>query len=221
MLQSVIFDMDGVIVDSEQMHADANSIALVPYGLDMPPEYYLSYAGTSKYKMMEILIEKHGLTASAKELCEAADAQNDIIFERDGFKEVPGVVNLIKMLHSNGIRLGLASSSPYEDIYKVTRYFGISSYFDCMVSGFNSEFKPKPAPDIYLKALNMLGVPPETSIAIEDTDTGLKAAHSAGMICIGYNNPASGNQTFLLADCVVSDYNILDINFFQKLALSN
>lgn len=185
MLQSVIFDMDGVIVDSEQMHANANSIALVPYGLDMPPDYYLSYAGTSKYKMMEILIEKHGLKASADELCRAADAQNDIIFEREGFKEVPGVVRLIKMLHSNGIRLGLASSSPYEDIYKVCDYFDIRSYFDCMVSGFNSDFKPKPSPDIYLKALNMLGTQAKASIAIEDTDTGLKAAHSAKMTCIG------------------------------------
>ncbi len=129
--------------------------------------------------MMEILIEKHHLNATADELCRAADRENDVIFERDGFREVPGVVNLIKMLSNEGISLAIASSSPYEDIYKVTDYFDIRKYFDVMVSGFNGDINPKPAPDIYNLALKKLGFTPEASIAIEDTDTGLLAAHRA------------------------------------------
>lgn len=217
MLQSVIFDMDGVIVDSEQMHADANAIALVPYGLTMPAEYYLSYAGTSKYRMMEILIEKHHLNATADELCRAADRENDVIFERDGFREVPGVVNLIKMLSNEGISLAIASSSPYEDIYMVTDYFDIRKYFDVMVSGFNGDINPKPAPDIYNLALKKLGFTPEASIAIEDTDTGLLAAHRALLTCIGYRNPLSGNQTLEIADAILEDYSNADINYFKSL----
>lgn len=217
MLQSVIFDMDGVIVDSEQMHADANAIALVSYGLTMPAEYYLSYAGTSKYRMMEILIEKHHLNATADELCRAADRENDVIFERDGFREVPGVVNLIKMLSNEGISLAIASSSPYEDIYKVTDYFDIRKYFDVMVSGFNGDINPKPAPDIYNLALKKLGFTPEASIAIEDTDTGLLAAHRALLTCIGYRNPLSGNQALEIADAILEDYSNADINYFKSL----
>ena len=108
MIKAIVFDMDGVIVDSEPMHAAANVIALEQYGLSMPAEYYLGFAGTTKYHMMEILIERHNINATAGELCRAADQQNDIIYEKDGFTEVSGVSEMVKRLHASGyiIRTG-------------------------------------------------------------------------------------------------------------------
>ncbi len=121
------------------------------------------------------------------------------------------------MLSNEGISLAIASSSPYEDIYKVTDYFDIRKYFDVMVSGFNGDINPKPAPDIYNLALKKLGFTPEASIAIEDTDTGLLAAHRALLTCIGYRNPLSGNQTLEIADAILEDYSNADINYFKSL----
>ena len=170
-----------------------------------------------RQKSKTFLVRFSLLQQAADELCRAADRENDVIFERDGFREVPGVVNLIKMLSNEGISLAIASSSPYEDIYKVTDYFDIRKYFDVMVSGFNGDINPKPAPDIYNLALKKLGFTPEASIAIEDTDTGLLAAHRALLTCIGYRNPLSGNQTLEIADAILEDYSNADINYFKSL----
>ena len=211
-LKAVIFDLDGVIIDSEPMHAAANAIALKDFGLSMPSDYYLSFAGTTKYHMMEILIERHNLNATASQLCEAADIQNDILFQKDGFAEVPGVCNFIKFLYNSGYKLAVASSSPYKDIYRVLEYFDIKQYFDVILSGNDEAFNPKPEPDIYINATKKLGVSLDEAIAIEDTDTGISSAKAAGLICYGYKGISSKNQTFALADCVINDYNELKAN---------
>jgi len=206
-IEAVIFDLDGVIIDSEPMHAAANAIALKDFGLSMPAEYYLSFAGTTKYHMMEVLIERHSLNATASQLCDAADFQNDILFEKDGFAEVPGVCEFIKKLSDAGYKLAVASSSPYKDIYHVLEYFDIKKYFPVILSGHDESFDPKPEPDIYLNAIKKLGVSSSNAIAIEDTDTGIKSAKAAGLTCYGYNGICGKNQTFALADNVISDYN--------------
>ena len=215
MIKAIVFDMDGVIVDSEPMHAAANVIALEQYGLSMPAEYYLGFAGTTKYRMMEILIERHNINATAGELCRAADQQNDIIYEKDGFTEVSGVSEMVKRLHASGLKLAVASSSPYRDINNVLDYFHIKDYFQVILSGQDETFQPKPAPDIYINAVRKLGVEPFEAVAIEDTDTGLKSAYDAGLVCYGYRNIHSGNQTLSLARKIITDYNSIDNDYFQ------
>lgn len=209
-IKAVIFDLDGVIIDSEPMHAAANAIALKDFGLSMPTDYYLSFAGTTKYHMMEILIERHNINATAEQLCEAADAQNDILFRQDGFAEIPGVCAFIKKLSSAGYHLAVASSSPYKDIYHVLEYFDIKKYFEIILSGHDEAFDPKPKPDIYLNAIKKLNISREEAIAIEDTDTGIESAKAAGLTCYGYKGICSKNQTFALADKVINGYNEIE-----------
>lgn len=219
MLKAIIFDMDGVIVDSEPMHATANEIALRSFGLDKPAEYYLGYAGTSKLTMMELLIKKHNLNATAMELVKAADAQNDIILDKNGFTEVEGACALIKRLYSEGLTLAIASSSPYYDIEKVLSYFDIHRYFNKIVSGFGGIINPKPAPDIYLKALEELDITPDKAIAIEDTGYGIQAAVGAGLKCVGYINPNSGKQELTQASRTIENYKTVDRAFFEDILL--
>lgn len=215
MINAVIFDMDGVIVDSEPMHARANAAALKEFGLSMPADYYLGFAGTTKHRIMQTIIERHGINATAAELCAVADTQYGLLLKREGFTEVPGACNFIKKLKHLNLRLGIASSSQYTDIYGVLEYFKIKNYFDVILSGFDGNLNPKPAPDIYLKAADGLGIPPSEAAAIEDTDTGLQSAHDAGLLCYAYRNINSGNQSLSLAYKVINDYNIIDdFNYF-------
>lgn len=209
MIKAVIFDMDGVIVDSEPMYARANAAALEEFGLSMPAGYYLGYAGTSKYNIMKTLIEQHGIDATVSELCAAADAQYSLLLKREGFTEVPGVCNFIKKLIQSNLRLAVASSSRYDNIYSVLDYFHLIKYFEVILSGSDENVRPKPAPDIYIKAVNALNIIPSEAAAIEDTDTGLQSAHSAGLLCYAYRNKNSGNQSLTLAHKVINDYNMI------------
>lgn len=215
MLKAIIFDMDGVIIDSEPMYAKANAFAFEQYGLSMPDSYYLGFAGTTKYRIMETLRERHCINATVSELCRVTDLQYDMLLERDGFTEIPGVCDLIKRLKCAGLRLAVASSSQYERIYKTLDHLHIKKYFDVILSGSDEDINPKPAPDIYVKALNELNILPSEAVAIEDTDTGLQSSHSAGLLCYAYRNFNSGNQSLSLAHKVIKDYNIVDVSFFE------
>lgn len=207
MLKAVIFDMDGVLVDSEPLHARANVLALREFGLDMPYEYYLSFAGTTKYDMMSIIINEHGLDTTPEILVAAADRQNDIIIAKDGYTEIKGACELVRSLYDRGIKLALASSSPYRDINDVLEYFNIKEYFQVILSGTDENITPKPAGHIYTKALRLLGTQAEHTVAIEDTTVGIQAACSAGLRCIGYANPCSGTQDYSKAYICIHDFN--------------
>lgn len=217
MLKAVIFDMDGVLVDSEVMHAVANVQALKKFGLDMPMEYYLSFAGITKKEMMRMIIEKYNLNATVTEVVEEADRQNDILFEKDGFTPISGACDLVKQLYANGLTLAIASSSPYKDIYQVIEYFEIKDYFKYIISGSDENINPKPAPDIYKKVLNLLNMNANEVIAIEDTDHGLCAATGAGLKCAGYLNPNSGKQSLDKACKIITDFNTVDKAYLESL----
>ena len=206
MPKAVIFDMDGVLVDSEPLHARANVLALREFGLDMPYEYYLSFAGTSKYDMMSIIIKEHGLHTTPELLVEAADRQNDIIIAKDGYTKIKGACELVQCLYDAGIKLAVASSSLYSDITSVLNYFKIKDYFQVILSGYDENINPKPAGDIYSKALKLLKQKAEDTIAIEDTTVGIQAACSAGIRCIGYANPCSGTQDYSKACLCINDF---------------
>ena len=206
MLKAVIFDMDGVLVDSEPLHARANVLALREFGLDMPYEDYLSFAGTSQYDMRSIIIHEHGLDTTPEILVEAADRQNDIIIAKDGYTEIKGACELVQCLYDAGIKLAVASSSPYRDITSVLNYFSIKDYFQVILSGSDENINPTPAGDIYSKALTLLNTEAEYTIAIEDTTVGIQAACSAGIRCIGYTNPCSGTQDYSKACLCIKDF---------------
>lgn len=210
MPKAVIFDMDGVLVDSEPMHAHANVLALREFGLDMPYEYYLSFAGTTKYDMMSIIIKEYSLCTTPEILVKAADRQNDIIIAKNGYTEISGACEAVNSLHNAGIRLAVASSSPYRDIKSVLNYFHIADCFQVILSGSDENINPKPASDIYKKALTLLDTKAEDAAAIEDTTVGIQAACGAGIRCIGYCNPNSGTQDYSRACLCIDSFSGLE-----------
>ena len=209
MLKAVIFDMDGVIVDSEPAHEEVCKRRFKELNINVTDEEYSTFVGVSNKDMWTRLKENYGLKETVEELISIhLKAIMDDFRERDE-KPIPGVERLLENLKAEGIKIALASSSPMENIELVLEKFGIGDYFESVISGENLE-RGKPAPDIFLKSAEKLGVNPENCVVIEDSHNGVKAAKAAGMKCVGFKNINSGNQDLSMADIIV--YSMEDVN---------
>lgn len=216
MLKAVIFDMDGVLVDSEPVHFAANwKMLKESFNIEIEYEDYRQYIGSTLEKIWKFYREKYELfDYQWNELMEMAEKVLAETVERDGYPEIEGVVQLVKALKSKGYLLAVASSSPMSKIERNLKQLGLYDVFDKKVSGMEME-KPKPNPDIFLKAAAMLGVKPSECIVIEDSKNGVLAAKAAGMACLGFVNPNSGNQDLSKADYLFEDFLNIDEPFIR------
>lgn len=209
-MKAVIWDMDGVIIDSEPLHFEIDIQTMNYLGAQITKEQLERFVGMTNPEMWTIIKGEYGIAQTVIEIIEhQLSAKIHALSEMD-IMPIDGVKELILDLKSRNIPMGIASSSPRLFIEEVLEKFQIREYFDCIVSG--EEVKQgKPAPDVYLEAAQLLGVKPHECIVIEDSRNGIKAAKAARMKCIGYVNVNSGNQDLSAADRVVQSIN--DINF--------
>jgi beta-phosphoglucomutase family hydrolase len=211
MLRAVIFDMDGVIIDSEPIYLRAGNEVFRYLGLDVSEEEHHSYVGISSKDMWSHIGNKYKIDLSTEELVEMEmKSYIDYLLSRKDEKPIPGVVELIEDLYKNNINLALASSSSIKSIKIVLDMFNLGKFFKTVVSGYEVE-NGKPAPDIFLYAAKRVGVQPEDCIVIEDSENGIEAAKSAGMKCIGFKNVNSGKQDLSSADMVIDS--LSEVNY--------
>jgi beta-phosphoglucomutase len=204
-----IFDMDGVLIDSETFYTEMEQINFKQLGLNISHEEHITYQGTATDEMWKKIKAKHKVPYSIDELVKLTNDLTIPVFKNmEKMEPMPGVVNLLDKLKSRKIPLALASSSFPEVIEIVLDKTGLRDYFDEIV---NSRMvgKSKPAPDIFLLAAQKLNVSPEKCIVIEDSTNGITAAKSAGMFCIAYNGPGAENQDQSQADFIIQDYGVL------------
>ncbi len=216
MLKAVLFDMDGVLVDSEPVHFAANSKMMQEtFGIELIYDDYRKFIGSTIEKIWKFYREKYNLLDyDWSELMEKAESVLYAMVEKNGYPEIEGTKNIIKELKNKGYQLAVASSSPMAKILRNLETLGITQYFDVMVSGMEVE-NPKPAPDIFLKAAESLGVEPDECIVIEDSRNGVLAAKAAGMAALGFVNPNSGNQDLSDADYLFEDFKNIDEAFIR------
>lgn len=205
MLKAVLFDMDGVIIDSEPLHARAAILALKDYGVTLTTKFCYMFIGSTSKHMFEVVREKYHLDVPVEELMEANRLAKQKLLQEEGYPAIPYVRELMGALHAEGIRLAIASSSPLEEIEETVRRLGLGPYLDDCVSGMQVA-NPKPAPDIFLAAAKKLSVLPSECLVIEDSCNGLCAARSAKMARIAFYNPHSGSQDLGAADYVVEGF---------------
>lgn len=215
MLKAVIFDMDGVIIDSEPMHANAAILALKNYNVDITVDYLQKFIGSTTYFMCQKMIEDFKIEATPEELLQANNDMKEYLLSKEGHTVIPYITDLMKNLYENHIRLIIASSSPAPAIEEVMNTLQIKDYFDGYVSG-TMVAHPKPAPDIFMAAASRLGLQPEECLVIEDSYHGVTAATSAGMTCIGFVNPNSGNQDLRKATMLVEGFEEVDYMFLNN-----
>lgn len=212
MLKAVIFDMDGVIVDSEPIHNKSTLLTLQEFGVTLTPEYLNQFVGTTPACMFDTIRKEYALTVTTEELL-AADKQHcKKLFATEGMLPVPGVIDLIKDLSRHGVKLAVASSSSLKQIEEVLKTLGIQKYFCKLISG-QEVAHPKPAPDIFTKALSLLGVNEKEVFIIEDSTLGVQAAKAASIPCIGYINQNSGKQDLFAAFLATDNFQALNYEF--------
>lgn len=211
-----IFDMDGVIVDSEPLHFQVETQLCQQFGIKLREGELESYVGTRAEDMWSRLKETHRADFNVREVLEAADKAKMRALKDGGHEPIPGIRELLHSLKEKGYQVGLASSSPRPFIEAVLDALQIQPYFDVVISGEEVE-KGKPAPDIYLDAAKKMGSTPDNCTVLEDAAHGVQAGKAAGMKVIGYINPNSGEQNLSEADALIQSIHQLRIAADQVL----
>ncbi len=207
--RAFIFDMDGVLIDSESFYSEMERINFKELGLDIPHDEHITYQGTATDEMWKIIKANYGLPHSIEELVSMTNDLTIPVFQAmESIEPMPGVVDLLDLLKARKIPLALASSSFPEAIEIVLDKTGMRTYFDVVVNS-RMAGKSKPAPDIFLMAAQKLNLDPEDCIVIEDSTNGIRAAKAAGMYCIAYNGPGSEFQDQSGADAIIRDYSLI------------
>ncbi|MBT2622882.1 MULTISPECIES: HAD family hydrolase [Chryseobacterium] len=218
-LKAVLFDMDGVIVDTEPLHRKAYFKMFNDLKIEVSEDLYTSFTGYSTKKVCEILIQTYGLNYTYQELSNIKrDYFKDYFYNDADFDLISGVRKLIEHYYENGIKLIVASSASMITINMVFDKFELEKYFNGKISG--AELKEsKPHPEVFLLAAEMASEPIENCMVIEDSTNGILAAHNANIFCAAYKSEHSLNQDYTLANIIVSDYTELELdkisNYFE------
>lgn len=213
-MKGVIFDMDGVVIDSEPIHVKLERELLEESGGDYSKIKTADFMGTTDVHLWGTFKELFNLELSVEELIEKKRTR--FIENLDQIPLVENVLAFMAALHDSGCRLGLASSNNERSVEAVKNKFGLAKYIDVFIHG-EAVSKGKPDPEIFLIAAKQMGLKPEDCIVIEDTRNGVLAAKAAGMRCIGFQNKNSGKQDLSAADLVVSSYQDLTIEMMKNL----
>ena len=207
MLKAIIFDMDGVIVNSEPLHRKAYFDMFKEFNLDVSNGLYESFTGKSTSAICKELCEIFDLSISHEKLMLSKRKHFKTIFDNDPeFQMIDGALSLIKNYFYNNLTLILASSASMTNINRIFKKFDLDKFFKAKISGADLK-ESKPNPEIFIKAAKLSGFSKSECIVIEDSTNGIIAAKSAGIYCIGFNSPNSKNQIYDTADLVVSNFN--------------
>ena len=208
-ISCVIFDMDGVIVDTEPLHKKAYFKTFKSLGLTVSETLYHSLTGSSTINAFQKLVTHFQLTDDPQKLVLQKRVFFVALFESDpSLALIDGVEEIIKYFYNKDIALVLASSASMETINRVFTRFDLNQYFVGKLSGADLK-KSKPHPEIFEKAARVATIPKEHCIVIEDSDNGVIAANRANIYCVGYKSEHSKLQTLATADLVIQDFNEL------------
>lgn len=176
--EAVVFDMDGLMLDSERAINDCMARAASDLGHDLPASLWLQMIGGGDGLCRRLLADRIGADATV-ELLARAEAMYDAVADA-GIDHRPGIVDLLDWLVARGIPRAVATSTRRPLAIRKLAAAGLLPYFDAVATS-SDVAAPKPAPDVYLLAASKLGVAPARCLVLEDSPTGVRAALAAGM----------------------------------------
>ena len=181
--KAILFDMDGVLIESEWLMRDSAIQALADYGIEAKHEDFLEFTGMGEDRFVGGVAEKYGKTyiTAMKDL--AYDYYGQRVMAESHIPE--GVKEMLQTLHAKGITLAVCSAADLRKVRYNIQAIGVDeSVFTALVTGSDVERK-KPFPDIYLEGARRVGFEPKDCLVVEDAVSGIQAAHAAGMDAVG------------------------------------
>lgn len=180
-IDGIIFDMDGVLFDTEALCMRCWIKVGERHGLENVEHYIRLCIGRSTKDTQRIITEAYGDKFDIALLRREADEEVRKAFKEEGIPLKEGARDVLEWLHKSGVKVGLASSTTYKTVASEMTEVGMIGFFDEIVGGDMVE-NSKPEPDIYLLACKKLGVDPKNTLAVEDSRNGIISASAAGMI---------------------------------------
>lgn len=207
-LKAIIFDMDGVIIDSEPLHFKLEKEILEELGGNITTEEHSTFVGTTDYHMWSVFKKQFNIGLPIDELTQIKRKRfNENIHK---IELIDGFWDFFKKVHNEGRPLALASSNNRRAVDLIVEKFNLDKYLKVIMSGEDVK-EGKPSPEIFLKTAEKLGISPSDCVVIEDAENGILAAKSAGMKCVGLASSNSGNQNLYKADLVVDSFDKIDL----------
>jgi len=220
MLKAVLFDMDGVIVDTEPLHRKAYHQMFDEVNIDVDSELYESFTGQSTINICKRLVDHFNLSETPEYLVSLKRKHYKCLFENDDeLALIAGVLELIKDYHANNVTLVVASSASMNGINQIFERFDLNQYFSAKFSGADLK-KSKPHPEIFIKAAKSTGYRKSECMVIEDSTNGIKASHAAGIFCAAFKSEHSSGQDYSLANIVISNFDEIAFKNVGKFYLS-
>jgi HAD superfamily hydrolase (TIGR01509 family) len=211
----VVFDLDGLLVDSEPLQERAIGAVLARYGVHLTAADFVSMVGISTPRNFEDVLARRGPFASLERLL----AQKHALYREIATAELrpmPGAVALVEAAAAAGVPRAVASSSPRADVDLSLAAVGLDGLLPLRVGGDEVQ-ATKPAPDLYLRALDLLGLPAARCVGLEDTAHGVHAAKAAGLACVAVPNRQTCGQDLSVADRRVSSLEALTLRDLASL----
>jgi beta-phosphoglucomutase len=213
--RAILWDMDGVLVDTGKVHYQSWEKVLKPY--DIPYSWDV-FAGT--FGMTNKAIITNLFDSPSADFIQEMDEEKEQLFRENvpgNVLEIPGARQWLERFQSWGYPQAVCSSAPPANIETLLQEIGIQPYFQAIVSA--SKMASKPDPAVFLTAAEMLRVPPSQCVVIEDATAGIEGARRAGMKCVALTTTSSA-EYLQGADLVIDDLNDLDENQFLRLIQS-
>ncbi len=203
MYQALIFDLDGLLIDSETIYRKISYKMADDFGKKLDDGIWVKQMGRSPIESLGIFRTELGITThSAQEL---VDLRNILLLEgfRNDLRILPGALEIIQAFHGRR-RLAIATGSPRELMELAISALGLNGYFEYMLPS-DEITAGKPDPEIYLKAIAALGLQPDECVVLEDSSNGALAGHRAGCYVMAVPSVYTKNQDFSFADFIAED----------------
>lgn len=214
-MKAVIFDMDGVLFDTERVCMEVWVAVAEKLGLAGMEEVFPAVIGLNVNDSRQIMKKAYGADFDYPYFRKLAAEGFQAYIEEKGLPVKPGVREILRWLKESGYAVGLASSTGEKDVRSHLRRVGLSDYFPVVVTGDMVEHS-KPLPDIYLLACEKLGVEPARAYAIEDSPNGIRSAHAAGMRPVMVPDMIAPDEEMRRLSCVILEDLTQALAFLQE-----
>ncbi|MDQ2751882.1 MAG: HAD family phosphatase [Bacteroidota bacterium] len=216
---AVIFDMDGVLINSHPHNAQALDLVLSEYGLNFSTivlDYGEKWKSASFKDLLQWLSDHHGVTIDIVGFSKKVDESSfEIMGSRGDLIDMLLPV-LLTELKKNDVKLGVASSSQRGRIHKTLELIGIDHYFDVVI-GAEDVTRHKPSPDVYIKVAQLLSVSPSECLVFEDSIAGVASAKTAGTKVVAYTKFHESTQHIDEADLHIDNFGKINYTLIEKI----